>query len=268
MDPIEPTPKSSPYIIPASIIVAGAFVAGAIFYANKPAPTIQPAKTVQQKIVPVPPVSATEHILGNPEAPIVMVEYSDTDCPYCQMFDPTLKRIMSEYGKNGSVARVYRHFPIHPKVPYEAQATECAAELGGNDMFWKYTDLLFSKKDFHQNPYLGVDPADLPKLAASLGLNQTAFTTCLTSGKYADKVSAQYKEATEGGGSGTPFTVFVLKNQISEGAKKILAPVYAPYTDQNGNPLVEIADDGLSIRMSGALPYEALKSTIDTLLKS
>src|SRR6185436_7093141 len=84
--------------------------------------------------VEMEPVTEKDHILGNPNAEVIMVEYSDLECPFCKEFHSTLRRVMNEYGKDGKVAWVYRHFPIdslHPKARKEAEATECAAELGG-----------------------------------------------------------------------------------------------------------------------------------------
>lgn len=93
----------------------------------------------------VAPVSPDEHIFGNPNASIFIIEYSDLECPFCKRFHETMKQAMEKYGKNGQVAWVYRHFPldaIHSKARKEAEATECAAEQGGNEMFWKYTNKL------------------------------------------------------------------------------------------------------------------------------
>ncbi len=230
--------KNNSLVIPGSILLAGVLIAGAIYYNSKPSGAAVGAavgQANQPQEVKIQAVSSEDHILGNPSAKVVMVEYSDTDCPYCQMFMPTLKRIMDEYGKKGDVAWVYRHFTVHQKAPREAQATECAAELGGNDAFWKYLDLLFSKKDFTQNPYLGLDPKELPSLAASLGLNQTAFIKCLDSKKYESKVQGQYQEAIQSGGEGTPHTILI------SGSKKIV--------------------------IKGAQPYESVKASIDELLK-
>ena len=90
-------------------------------------------------------VQDDDHIIGDKNAKVVIVEYSDTECPFCKVFHETLHQVVSEYdGKD--VAWVFRHWPIpqlHPKAPKEAEALECAAELGGNDMFWKYTHKLF-----------------------------------------------------------------------------------------------------------------------------
>ena len=90
------------------------------------------------------PVSADEHILGNANAKIVIVEYSDLECPFCKVFHNTMHQVVEK--SNGDVAWVYRQYPIpqlHPKAFHEAEATECAWEQGGNKAFWKYIDKLF-----------------------------------------------------------------------------------------------------------------------------
>ena len=92
------------------------------------------------------PVSKdSDHIRGNPAAPVTLVEYSDFECPFCKRFHTTAKRLVDESG--GRVKWVYRHFPLdelHPvKARQEAVASECAAELGGNDAFWKFADRLY-----------------------------------------------------------------------------------------------------------------------------
>ena len=101
---------------------------------------------------------------------------------------------MAEYGKDGKVAWVFRHFPLwkpnpggralHPRAEKEAQATECANELGGNAKFWEYVNKLFEITPSNN----GLDPAELPKIAKLVGLNETAFNTCLESNKYAVEV--------------------------------------------------------------------------------
>jgi protein-disulfide isomerase len=90
------------------------------------------------------PPSADDHIIGSPTAPIVLVEYSDFQCPYCKMIHPDLKRIVSE--SNGQIAWVYRDFPlyqIHPEAENAANAAECIAAQKGNDAFWQFGDAIF-----------------------------------------------------------------------------------------------------------------------------
>lgn len=91
------------------------------------------------------PVSRDDHILGDINAEIIIVEYSDLDCPFCKVFHNTMHQVVEK--SEGKVAWVYRHYPIpqlHPNAPKKAEETECAWELGGNEAFWKYTDKVFS----------------------------------------------------------------------------------------------------------------------------
>jgi protein-disulfide isomerase len=89
----------------------------------------------------VPAVTAEDHIIGSIDAPVIIVEYSDYECPYCKNFQSTLQKITTE--SNGNVAWVYRHWPIHQNSFEKLVAAECIASLKGNDAFWKYSDLLF-----------------------------------------------------------------------------------------------------------------------------
>lgn len=89
-------------------------------------------------------VDDSDHLRGDPKASVKVVEFSDLECPFCKRFHLTMQQLMEGY--SGKVAWVYRHFPLdslHPKARKEAEASECAAELGGNDGFWAYIDKLF-----------------------------------------------------------------------------------------------------------------------------
>lgn len=95
--------------------------------------------------IPLP--NENDHIIGNLNAPIIIVEYADLECPFCMKFATTANRIVTE--SNGNVAWVYRHWVIHTDVNNgqnalpKAAASECVAKLKGNDAFWKYIDLVF-----------------------------------------------------------------------------------------------------------------------------
>src|SRR3989344_939049 len=96
------------------------------------------------KTMDVRPPSAQDHIVGSPAAPIVLIEYSDFQCPFCSRVHPTLQRIVSE--SNGKISWVYRHFPlssIHPQATPAANASECIAEQLGSDGFWKFAGIVF-----------------------------------------------------------------------------------------------------------------------------
>ncbi len=88
------------------------------------------------------PDSRKDHWRGNKKARYVLIEYSDFECPFCKRFHPTVKQFLNE---NSNVAWVYRHFPLsfHKKAQKSAEASECATKLGGENSFWKFSDLLF-----------------------------------------------------------------------------------------------------------------------------
>lgn len=140
--------------MPVAIIIAGLIIAGAIFYERKSSPTkpaVEPTTQDQTaSVAPSPldnlkPLTEKDHLLGNPEAAVTLVLFSDLECFFCKRFHLTMKQLMDEYGKTGKLKVVFRHFPldIHPKAKNEAIATECSADLGGNEKFWQYLDRLF-----------------------------------------------------------------------------------------------------------------------------
>lgn len=196
------------------------------------ATTTQPATAQPQSATKPPliiaPITAGDHVRGATKPRIALVEFSDTECPFCKGFHATMKKIIAKYPND--VQWVYRHFPldIHPKSPKEAEATECAAELGGNDGFWKYLDEIFAVTPSNNK----LNPAELPKIAKRVGLDQKQFEQCLSSGKYADKVSSQLNEAVGAGAEGTPFSVVI-------GEKGSRHPVSGALTFEQMNRVIQ-----------------------------
>lgn len=210
------------YLIPLSIIIAGVLIAGGIYLGGQRR-ALAPTNATQGESptdINVKPVTNDDHILGSKDAKIQIVEYSDLECPFCKAFQTTLHQAFDKYGKNNDIAWIYRHFPLaelHPKAPKEAEAAECANELGGNDKFWKFVDGVYKVTPSNN----GLDPAELPKIAGQIGLDVNKFNTCLQSGKYTDKIQASYQDALAAGGQGTPYTVLVTskgKIPITRGA--------------------------------------------------
>ncbi|MBM3261318.1 disulfide bond formation protein DsbA [Candidatus Kaiserbacteria bacterium] len=211
------TKSTSNYLlIPIAIVIAGVIIAGAV-YAGIRTPTQGSAQRPQAvaqgsgDLEKMTAVSKSDHIRGNPDAPVKIVEYSDTECPFCKRFHETMRNVMDEYGPSGKVAWVYRHFPLdqlHPKADKEAEALECAGELGGNEAFWKYADRLFEVTPANN----GLDAAELPNIAKFIGLDVQEFNTCLSSGKWAAHVEEDTQNAMATGGSGTPWSIIVAAN--------------------------------------------------------
>lgn len=211
----EPSPKPNSLSIPAAIIVAGALIAGAVYLgASKDVATAvnnqQPQQVAQQTgdLEAMKAIASDDHIRGNLDAPVKIVEYSDTECPFCKRFHTTMKEVMDTYGKDGKVAWVYRHFPLdqlHSKARKEAVALECANEQGGNDKFWSYADRLYEITPANN----GLDPAELPKIAEYVGLDTAKFNTCLASTKYDAHIEEEVRNAAATGGNGTPWSIVI-----------------------------------------------------------
>lgn len=95
--------------------------------------------------IEVPAVTKSDRYLGNIDADVVIIEYSDIDCPFCKKFHPTLERISQEYGSK--IAWVYRNFPLeslHPEARTKAEAAECVGQIAGNDTYWRYLKTLIT----------------------------------------------------------------------------------------------------------------------------
>ena len=260
--------------VPIAIVVAGIIIGGAIFVTRegqvksvfqKPAEQAVPSNTQN---IESRPVDLNDHILGNPNAKIVMVEYSDLECPYCKSFHKTMQTILDEYGKDGEVAWVYRHFPlsIHPKAPKEAEATECAFEMGGNSTFWDYVNKIFAITPANN----GLDPAKLSDVAGQIGLDIAKFKTCLDSGKYAEKVKSDYDDGVKAGVNGTPHSVFLLSDKVTTATEKRLGEINQDILRQlppGSSNLITIDSGKQKVGVSGAFQLPMMKEIIDLLLK-
>ncbi len=157
------------------------------------------------------PVNSEDHILGNPNAPIKIIEFSDLECPSCKVFHLVMGKIMETYGKRGQVAWVYRHLPldsIHTKARKEATAAECAGEIGGNEGFWNYIDRLFEITPSNDN----LDLTLLPKIAEYIGINIGEFNKCLGSEQYDEHIENNFRDAINSGASGTPYSIIIAPN--------------------------------------------------------
>jgi protein-disulfide isomerase len=150
-----------------------------------------------------------DHIHGNPEAPISLIEYSDFECPFCKRFHSVPPEVVEAYGEE--VNWVFRHFPLeihNPKAQKEAEATECAYEQGGDAAFWKYTDAIFAKTDSKGRDF---SVGDLVTMARDLGLESQAFQACLDSGTTTSRVREDALEGIKIGITGTPTTILINK---------------------------------------------------------
>ena len=174
-------------------------------------------------------ITESDHIRGSADASITLIEYSDYECPFCQQFHPTVQQLITEY--DGKVRWVFRHFPLpsHRTAAVKSQAAECVTEQGGNDAFWQFTDILFTRGP-------SVPASSLEGIVAEMGLDELEFKNCLNENKYVDFVNAQAQSGTELGITGTPGSLLV-------------------------------GPDGEVQLIPGAVPYDQLKARVDALLQ-
>jgi len=164
-----------------------------------------------------------DHIYGDPAALVSIIEYSDTQCPYCQAFHKTPKQVVGLY--QGRVNWVYRHFPLsfhNPAAQIEAEASECVAELAGNDSFWVFIDALYARGPLQDK---NAAQADIQALVAENGIDQNAFANCFSSSKYRARVTDDMNEGSSIGINGTPGTV-ILNNE--NGAVRLVSGAVPP----------------------------------------
>ncbi len=224
---MEPTPKSTSPAIPVAIVAGFGLIALAIYFSginNKPTIDTDPIPVATEKqattVSKIRPVDSTDYIKGNPNASILVVEYSDYDCPFCKNFHNTMNRIMDDYGVTGKVAWVYRQYPLeqlHPNAKRISQTAMCVGELGGNDAFWKFTDLVFDERDVNEPTNI----SKLPEYAEKSGVTKADLISCLESGRQAKIVDDSVIEAYNAGIQGTPQTFVIVGNQMApiEGAQ-------------------------------------------------
>jgi protein-disulfide isomerase len=169
------------------------------------------ARLANERVKDVRPASRQrDHIYGSPDAPISLIEYSDFECPFCKRFHTTPKDLVDAYP--GEVNWVYRHLPLPMHAPgaqRQAEAAECAAELGGNDAFWAYADAIYARTESNGTGFALVD---LVPLAVEVGLDEKPFQTCLSSERHAERVREDVAEASRLGVNSTP-TVIVRQNR-------------------------------------------------------
>lgn len=161
----------------------------------------------QQPTGPVDVAEGNLPPLGEENAPVSLVIFSDFECPFCSAFyTDALPQIKEEYIDTGKAKLYFRHFPltsIHPNAQLAAEASECVNEQG---QFWNYHDLLFENQQEWAALTGDAVNEKFTEYATSLGLNSDSFQECLTSGKFTENVNKDLEEGAAAGVDGTPAT--------------------------------------------------------------
>ncbi len=150
-----------------------------------------------------PPISARDHAAGSDNAPVMLVEYGDYECPYCGMAYPIVKRAQQEPGSR--LRFIFRNFPLAESHPHARLAAQAAEAAGAQGKFWEMHDMLFEHQD-------ALEAEDVLSYAKSLGLDTARFARDLEAGTYAKRVRDDFRNGVRSGVNGTP-TFFVNGNR-------------------------------------------------------
>jgi len=199
--------------------------------------------------------------LGNENAPITIVEYSDYQCPFCAKFYKNAEVKLKENDINtGKVKMYYRDFPLdkHDKAKIMANAARCANEQG---KFWEMHDKLFETQD----SWTGLSPisayTEVEKFAEEIGLEPTTFKSCVSSNKYYAKISEEINAGSNYGMDSTP-TIFIVAKQENVDISKIQSIIdankdyFALAKDTNGNYVIMVV---------GSQPYGVFENILGAI---
>lgn len=222
----------------AIIITIGILISGGVIKFQKPnsaqvAGVTAPTTAAPQAPTggPVKVATGNDPVLGDKNAPVTIIEFSDYECPFCKSyFTQTAPQIISNFVSTGKVKMVYRDLPLsfHQNAQKEAEAARCARDQGGDNTYFKFHDEVFTKTTSNGT---GLALDQLPIIAKGLGLNVDQFNQCLSSNKYAQAVKDDLAYAAQVGANGTP-TFYIGKSDPSgtiNGTQIIGAQPYATF---------------------------------------
>lgn len=192
--------RSNPYLVPGSIVLAGLIIAGAVIYSNGGSREPKPLTEAGLEI------RSDEAVLGNPKAPVTIIEYGDYQCPFCgKMFAETEPVIKEKYVATGKAKLVFRSFQfLGPESVAAGQAAYCAQEQG---KFWEYHDALYVEEYQDAQEHNGNLNRELfLKIAGELGMDGEKFAECIDGERYASKVQEERTNASKLGVVSTPTT--------------------------------------------------------------
>ena len=192
----------------------------------------------EQPNIPLKISVDNDPIIGNPNAPVTIIEFSDFQCPFCARFHiQTLPAIIEEYINEDKVKLVFRDFPIqsiHPNALPASVAAECANEQG---KFKEMHDILFERQNEWNNQETGAAIELFNQYAREMELKEEQFESCLTSAKYVEEIQKDLDDGRAYGISGTPG-FFIGNDEIG------------------------------FVELKGAQPFESFKKIIDIQLKN
>lgn len=178
-----------------------------------PDAAVAPQGPTKETLNTMPEVTGDDWTRGNKNANVVLVEYSDYECPFCQRFHDTMTQVMAEY--ENDVAWVFRHYPLsfHDNAQKASEAAECVGSLAGEEAFWTFTDNYFERTTATGT---GIALTELANMGEEVGASKTAVQNCLDSDEMAEKVNSSLTTGSAAGVYGTPGTLVVVGGEVKE----------------------------------------------------
>jgi protein-disulfide isomerase len=220
------------WLLPVSVLIAGALVAAAVLYSNFKKPTstdIAPTTKQDAEQISGEPQIDDDVVLGDPNAPVTIFVFGDYQCPFCgKFFKETEPLIRKNYIDTGKIKMVYKDFAfLGPESTYAAEAAECAKDQG---KYWQYHDVLLEieyaefqkvlRGELSSSEGSGNLNRDLfKKIAGDLGMDVNNFLSCFDSRKYKDEVAKDLKEAKAAMGQQASTPTFFINGEMIRGAQ-------------------------------------------------
>lgn len=226
-----PTPvRQFTLSVPVAILIGAAMISGSVLYSGAgtrgsltAAAGAGDSATAPTVVDPATLVSASDPVLGNADAPVTIVEFSDFQCPYCRQFwVDTYPQLKKNYIDTGKAKLVYRNFPLpfHPEAEPAALAGDCANDQG---KFWQFHDIAFTQQQKKEPTMTTVTSTisfsdnDIKQWAQQTGLDMQQFNSCFDSAQHKADVDADTAVGSQSGVSGTPS--FFINGQLIIGAQ-------------------------------------------------
>jgi len=267
---------------PVAIVVAGLIVAGAVILTNSgilklgaskdESGQVASTEDTAENTIPSGPqtfkVSIDDDaVLGDANAPITIIEFSDYECPYCgaaagtneeligmfkaqdETWTAAIPEVRSKYVENGTVKYVFRDMPLpfhNPVATKEALAANCARDQGGDAMYFEFHDELFENSEYNAK----TDPESIREIAVKLGLDMTQYDECVDSEKFADEIRKDMDDFQK-------LSEEVVKRQVAQG---LGTPTFFIGRSTESGEI-----EGTLV--SGAQPFQVFENVIEGLLQ-
>jgi protein-disulfide isomerase len=204
-------------LIVAGGVVAVAAIAAGVWFGTRPSSSAAPASTAVAQAADkstLLSIQPTDHVLGDPNAPITLIEYASLTCPHCAHFSvAVLPELKKKWIDTGKVKLIYRDFPLDQTALKAAQLAECS----GKDKYFGVIDMIFETQPKWAT---ASDPiADLSKSLRIAGMGENDVKACLANDAVANGVVADYRGGETLGVNSTP-TLFINGEEF-KGARSV-----------------------------------------------